>query len=83
MLWLVIGVGLTAIVFSGASRFDIVVTDNIRLGVGAAIGVYWAYTRGWKSNRFSTQLVEDDEYFEDGEVERDGVTELEDSSYIE
>ena len=49
--------------FSGASRFDIVVSDNIRLGAGAAIGVYWAYTRGWKSNRFSTQLVEDDEYF--------------------
>ena len=83
VLWLVIGVGLTAIVFSGASRFDIVVSDNIRLGVGVAIGVYWAYTRGWKSNRFSTHLVEDDEYLEDGEVERDGVTELEDSSYIE
>ena len=83
LMWLGIGVGLTAIVFIGARRFDIVVSDNIRLGAAAAIGVYWAYTRGWKSNRFSTQLVEDDEYFDDGEVEQDGVTELEDSSDIE
>ena len=78
LVWLGIGVGLTAIVFTGASRLDIEVSDNIRLGVGGAIGVYWAYTRGWKSNRFSTQADEDDVYFDDGEVELDRATEFED-----
>ena len=62
LIWLGIGVGLTAIVFIGARRFDIVIAQNVRLTAAVVIGLYWAYTRGWNSKRFSDPIEVDDAY---------------------
>tara|TARA_B100001964_G_C14158358_1_gene565435 strand:- start:729 stop:1169 length:441 start_codon:yes stop_codon:yes gene_type:complete len=62
IMWLGIGVGLTAIVFIGARRFDIVIAQNVRLAAAVVIGLYWAYTRGWNSKRFAGRIDVDDAY---------------------
>lgn len=62
LMWLGIGVGLTAIVFIGARRFDIVIAQNVRLAASVVIGLYWAYTRGWNSKRFTGSIEVDDAY---------------------
>ena len=62
IMWLGIGVGLTAIVFIGARRFDIVIAQNVRLAAAVVIGMYWAYTRGSNSKRFAGRIDVDDAY---------------------
>ena len=47
-------------------------SENMRIGVGAVMGLYWAYTKGWNANRFSAPLIEDDEIDTDIELEDDG-----------
>jgi hypothetical protein len=83
LLWLGIGVGLTAIVFIGASRFDIIIAQNVRLGTGVAIGLYWAYTRGWNSKRFADRIDLDDEYNDDFDIDDGDPFESDESHDIE
>ena len=72
LIWFGIGVGLSILIFGLVRRFDIGAPENMRIGVGAVMGLYWAYTKGWNANRFSAPLIEDDEIDTDIELEDDG-----------
>lgn len=71
LIWFGIGMGLTIFGFNLLRQFEFIAPENIRLTVGAVMGVYWAYIKGWNANRFSTVLIEDEETDTDSQLEDD------------